>query len=164
MPSNGLINTSGFTTAPTTIGSVVGMSGFTGNTGTTQNRITVRVTAIGESANIYYENVANNYNKSTLGNPDLSKIAVPSSPNNIIMPEVGEYVEIYQAYDPIAAGQNKANPIQITYWDSSKGPLNIWNELTGSQKSLDPTVQNQVQNTKMSNISTKNYINSFNGF
>jgi hypothetical protein len=164
MPSNGLINTSGFTTAPTTIGMVAGASGFTSNTGKNQNRITVRVTGIGLNANVYYENVTNSYNKSSLGSPNLNKVAIPSSANDIKMPEVGEYVEIYQAYDPIASGQNKANPIKITYWDSTKGPLNIWNELTGSQKSLDPTVQNQVQDQKMSNIGTSNYINSFNGF
>jgi hypothetical protein len=164
MPTNGLVNTSGFTTAPNTIGLVAGASGFTGNTGVSQNRITVRVTAIGESGNIYYEFVLNLYGKSKVGTPNFNNIAIPSSANNIIMPDVGEYVEIYQSYEPIAAGQNKANPIKVMYWDSSKGPLNIWNELTGSQKSLDPTVQNQVQDQKMSNIGVPNYINSFNGF
>ena len=42
--------------------------------------------------------------------------------------------------------------------------INIWNELTGSQKNLDPTVPNQVQNSKMTNLNPINYTNSLNGF
>ena len=38
MPDNGLLNTGGFTVAPTTIGNVVGASGFTGFTGNTSQR------------------------------------------------------------------------------------------------------------------------------
>ena len=37
-------------------------------------------------------------------------------------------------------------------------------ELTGSQKNLDPTVPNQVQNNKMTNLNPINYTNSLNGF
>lgn len=164
MPDNQLLNTEGFTTAPTTIGNVVGTSGFTGFTGNTNQRTTVRVTGFGPNGNLYYEFVKNNYGKSSLDSPDLTKIAIPSSPTNINMPNIGEYVEIYSNYDPIASSQNKANPITLVYWDSVKGPLNIWNELTGSQKNLDPTVPNQVQNNKITNLNTVNYTNSLNGF
>ena len=166
MPDNGLLNTGGFTVAPTTIGNVAGASGFTGFTGNTSQRTMVRVTGIDLklNGNIYYEFVKNNYGKSELGFVDVSKVAIPSTPTSINMPDVGEYVEIFSSYDPIAVSQNKANPVTIVYWDSVKGPLNIWNELTGSQKNLDPTVPNQVQNSKMTNINTVNYTNSLNGF
>lgn len=165
MPDNQLFNTAGFTTAPTTIGNVAGASGFTGFTGNTSQRTTVRVTGItGINGMISYEFVKNNYGKSSLGSPDLTKVAIPSTSTSINMPEIGEYVEIFSNYDPIASSQNKANPINVVYWDSVKGPLNIWNELTGSQKNLDPTVPNQVQNNKMTNLNPINYTNSLNGF
>jgi len=164
MPDNQLFNTAGFTTAPTTIGNVAGASGFTGFTGNTNQRTTVRVTGFGPNGNLYYEFVKNNYGKSSLGSPNLTKIAIPSTPTSINMPEIGEYVEIYSNFDPIASSQNKATPVTIVYWDSVKGPLNIWNELTGSQKNLDPTVPNQIQNNKMANLNLINYTNSLNGF
>lgn len=165
MPDNQLFNTEGFTTAPTTIGNVAGASGFTGFTGNTIQRTTVRVTGFGPNGNLYYEFVKNNYGKSSLGSPDLTKVAIPSSPTIINMPDdVGEYVEIYSNYDPIASSQNKADSPPTVYWDSVKGSLNIWNELTGSQKNLDPTVPNQVQDNKMVNLNPINYTNSLNGF
>ena len=57
MPDNGLLNTGGFTVAPTTIGNVAGASGFTGFTGNTSQRTMVRVTGIDLklNGNIYYE-------------------------------------------------------------------------------------------------------------
>ena len=85
MPDNQLFNTAGFTTAPTTIGNVAGASGFTGFTGTTNQRTTVRVTGItGINGMISYEFVKNNYGKSSLGSPDLTKVAIPSTSMGLI--------------------------------------------------------------------------------
>lgn len=165
MPDNQLLNTEGFTTAPTTIGNVVGTSGFTGFTGNTNQRTAVRVTGFGPNGNLYYEFVKNNYGKSDMGTPNLTKVAIPSSSTILNMPsEPGEYIEIFSGPDANAASQNKADGVPTVYWDSVKGPLNIWNELTGSQKNLDPTVPNQVQNNKITNLNTVNYTNSLNGF
>lgn len=166
-------NSSNFVTVGSPLSSVsVGnigntFSGYQKNTNTNR-KFRYRVIGVffdekGNCTHITYEDTFRNYGKSPLGTVSNNSVAYTSNSNIQIIPEIGEYVELFNAAEEYSATSNKANPVQKTYWKSTEGSLNIWNTFEGDNKNLDKTVPGQVVNNQMTSLNIDNYNKSLIG-
>lgn len=117
----------------------------------------------GNCTHLEYEDTFQNYGKSSLGTIGGSQIAYTSNANAQNIPDIGEYIELFNAAESYSAASDKSSPVVATYWDSTTGPLNIWNTFEGDNKNLDPTVPGQVADTQMASLNTANYNKSLMG-
>lgn len=119
--------------------------------------------AKGNCTHLEYEDTSQNYGKSSLGTIGGSQIAYTSNANTQNIPDIGEYIELFNAAEAYSAASNKSSPVSVAYWDSTKGSLNIWNTFEGDNRNLDPTVPGQVVDTQMASLNTANYNKSLIG-
>lgn len=112
---------------------------------------------------IEYEDTFQNYGQSSIDKSKPNAKAFTSNLNMQIKPKIGEYVDIFTAAEPYSAAVNKSTPATQTYWDSTKGSLNIWNTFEGDNINLDPTVPGQVNDTQMASLNIGNYDKSLIG-
>jgi hypothetical protein len=117
----------------------------------------------GNCTHIEYEDTFQNYGQSPLGTIGKNSIAYTSNSNVQIIPEIGEYIELFNAAEEYSAASNKSTPIPKTYWKSTEGSLNIWNTFEGDNKNLDQTVPGQVVDTQMASLNIGNYDKSLMG-
>jgi len=117
----------------------------------------------GNCTHLEYEDTFQNYGQSSILKKQVSSPAYTSNSNVQIIPEIGEYIEIFKAADEYSAATNKSNPSLKTYWKSTEGSLNIWNTFEGDNINLDPTVPGQVPSTQMASLDIENYNKSLIG-
>lgn len=117
----------------------------------------------GNCTHITYEDTFQNYGQSSLGKIEKNSIAYTSNAGAQNIPFVGEYVDLFNAAEAYSAAVSKASPGPTTYWNSTKGSLNIWNTFEGDNINLDPTVPSQVVDTQMTSLNVGNYNKSLIG-
>jgi hypothetical protein len=160
MPNLGSLNTAGVTTSTSTISNAAISSGITNTQKSLNTKYRYRVTGLLPNGDVYYEDTFNNYTKSNLGNPNLNNIASPLNLLNFQQPLVGEYIDVIPAGDAKGSANNANNPSKKMYYT---GPLNMWGNIA-TNKNLDPSVAGQTNESKETNINTKSFTNSLNGF
>jgi hypothetical protein len=167
MPDSGNFQTVGNPISNASIGSVgTNFSRVLRNNNNVKFRYRVTEVFFDEKGNcthIKYEDTFRNYGKSPLGTVENNAIAYTSNSNIQIIPEVGEYIELFNAAEAYSAASNKSSPVQKTYWKSTEGSLNIWDTFEGDNKNLDPTVPGQATNNQMTSLNVGNYNKSLTG-
>ena len=166
MPSSSNFNTDGASISNTTIssvGNITSRNNFKYNKKFRYRVINVIFDKKGNCEYIEYEDTFQNFGKSPLGSRENNPIAYTSNSNIQLIPEIGEYIELFNAPDEYSAASNKAAPSLKTYWKSTEGSLNIWNTFVGDNINLDPTVPGQGNNTQMASLNVGNYDKSLMG-
>ena len=167
MPDSSNFSTVGNPVSNASVGSI-GTNYTRRRTNNVSPKFRYRVTGVffdekGNCTYIEYEDTFQNYGKSPLGTIGKNQIAYTSNSNVQIIPEVGEYIELFNAAEAYSAASNKSTPVQKTYWKSTEGSLNIWDTFEGDNKNLDQTVPGQVVDTQMTSLNTVNYNKSLIG-
>lgn len=167
MPDSSNFSTVGSTISNASVGSIGNFSSK-GSGGYKQRKFRYRVTNVffdekGNCIYVEYEDTFRKFGQSGILKNNSTLVAYTSNANLQIIPEIGEYIEVFKAADEYSAALNSSDPTLRTYWKSTEGSLNIWNTFEGDNINLDPTVPGQVSNTQMASLNTENYNKSLMG-
>lgn len=167
MPDSGNFSTVGSPLSNVSVGSV-GNTFSKGSRNLTKKKFRYRVTNLffdekGNCTHLEYEDTFRNYGKSPLGIAKGNLIAYTSNSNVQNIPEIGEYIEIFNGPSPYSMAADKSNSSSVSYWKSTEGALNIWNTFEGDNKNLDSTVPGQVTDNQMTSLNVVNYNKSLIG-
>ena len=156
MPSSSHMNTEGNVISPSIISNLNLSDGFSSKNTEFKTKFSARVTAINiENGEIYFERLKGNLGKSL--NTNSANKAIPVDIYNIQIPVIGEIVEIIQAPDALSLSNDKGSSNTVNYYGKI---LNTWNNIN-TNKTLDPTVPGQANESQLSSINIKNMNKSF---
>lgn len=166
MSESSNFNSEGTTISSAAISSVG--NSFLGNIFRRRKKYRYRVTNIVNDKNgnciyVEYEDTFQNYGQSSIAKSQPNNKAYTSNFNLQSKPKIGEYIDIFTSAEPYSAASNKSTPVSKTYWNSTGGPLNIWDTFEGDNINLDPTVPGQANDTQMASVNVGNYDKSLMG-